>query len=116
MGSVTDIDLSQLYDDSKSLNEGALTIPGYTADGWHVRIFAAASLDPDKPIRKYTKPERQTFLYQEATKVKVEKLNLTYEGLVPRIQKSFLSKDPATSHDSSGRCATSVTVDDRASA
>jgi excinuclease UvrABC ATPase subunit len=93
MGQVNDIDLSQLYDDSKSLNEGALTIPGYTADGWLVRIFAAAGLDPDKPIRKYTKQERQTLLYQEATKVKVEKLNLTYEGLVPRIKKSFLSKD-----------------------
>ncbi len=93
MGSVTDIDVSQLFDDSKSLNEGALTIPGYTADGWHVRIFAAAGLDPDKPIRKYTKQERQIFLHKEATKVKVEKLNLTYEGLIPRIQKSFLSKD-----------------------
>ena len=93
MGSVTDIDLSQLYDDSKSLNEGALTIPGYTADGWHVRIFAAAGLDPDKPIRKYTKKERHDFLYKEPTKVKVESINLTYEGLVPRIQKSFLSKD-----------------------
>jgi len=93
MGSVTDIDLSQLYDDSKSLNESALTVPGYTADGWHVRIFAAAGLDPDKPIRKYSKQERQIFLYQEAIKVKVEAMNLTYEGLVLRIQKSFLSKD-----------------------
>ena len=93
MGTVNDIDLSQLYDDTKSLNQGALTIPGYTAEGWHVRIFAAAGLDPDKPIRKYTKQERQIFLYKEAAKVKVEKMNLTYEGLVPRIQKSFLSKD-----------------------
>jgi excinuclease UvrABC ATPase subunit len=93
MGSVNDIDLSQLYDESKSLNEGALTIPGYTADGWMVRIFAAAGVDPDKPIRKYTKKERDIFLYQEPTKVKLEKINLTYEGLVPRIQKSFLSKD-----------------------
>jgi excinuclease UvrABC ATPase subunit len=94
MGSVTDIDLSQLYDDSKSLNEGALTIPGYTADGWQVRIFTASGfLDPDKPIRKYTKQERHDFLYKEPTKVKVESMNLTYEGLVPRIQKSFLSKD-----------------------
>ena len=93
MGSVNDIDLSQLYDDSKSLNEGALTIPGYTADGWHVRIFAAAGLDPDKPIRKYTKKELHDFLYKEPTKVKVDKINLTHEGLVPRIQKSFLSKD-----------------------
>jgi excinuclease UvrABC ATPase subunit len=94
MGSVTDIDLSQLYDETKSLAEGALTIPGYTADGWQVRIFAASGfLDPDKPIRKYSKQERHDFLYREPTKVKVESLNLTYEGLVPRIQKSFLSKD-----------------------
>jgi excinuclease UvrABC ATPase subunit len=93
MGSVTDIDLSQLFDDSKSLNEGALTIPGYTADGWQVRIFAAAGLDPDKPIRKYTKKERENFLYSEQRKVKFQNINLTYEGLVPRIQKSFLSKD-----------------------
>jgi excinuclease UvrABC ATPase subunit len=94
MGSVTDIDLSQLYDDSKSLNEGALTIPGYTADGWQVRIFGASGfLDPDKPIRDYTKQERHDFLYKEPTKVKFNNMNLTYEGLVPRIQKSFLSKD-----------------------
>src|SRR5262249_27570729 len=94
MGSVNDIDLSQLYDDKKSLNEGALTIPGYTVDGWQVRIFSASGfLDPDKPIRKYTKQERHDFLYKEPTKVKVERMNLTYEGLVPRIQKSFLSKD-----------------------
>jgi excinuclease UvrABC ATPase subunit len=94
MGSVTDIDLSQLYDDTKSLNQGALTIPGYTLDGWMVRIFAASGfVDPDKPIRKYTKQERQDFLYKEPTKVKLESMNLTYEGLVPRIQKSFLSKD-----------------------
>ena len=93
MGSISDIDLSQLYDDSKSLNEGALTIPGYTADGWQVRIFAAAGLDPDKPIRKYTKKERENFLYSKPRKVKFQNINLTYEGLVPRIQKSFLSKD-----------------------
>jgi len=93
MGSVTDIDLSQLFDDRKSLNEGALTIPGYTSDGWQVRIFAAAGLDPDKPICKYTKKERQDFLYSEPRKVKFQNINLTYEGLVPRIQKSFLSKD-----------------------
>ena len=93
MGSVTDIDLSQLFDDKKSLNEGALTIPGYTADGWQVRIFAAAGLDPDKPIRKYTKKERHDFLYGESRKVKFQNINLSYEGLVPRIQKSFLSKD-----------------------
>ncbi|EAU64684.1 ATP-binding cassette domain-containing protein [Stigmatella aurantiaca] len=94
MGSVTDIDLSQLYDDTKSLAEGALTIPGYTADGWQVRIFAASGfLDPDKPIRKYTKKERHDFLYREPTKVKIENINMTYEGLVPKLQKSFLSKD-----------------------
>jgi excinuclease UvrABC ATPase subunit len=93
MGSVSDIDLSQLYDDRKSLNDGALTIPGYTADGWQVRIFAAAGLDPDKPISKYTKKEREDFLHGEPRKVKFQNINLTYEGLVPRIQKSFLSKD-----------------------
>jgi excinuclease UvrABC ATPase subunit len=93
MGSINDIDLSQLYDDSKSLNEGALTIPGYTADGWQVRIFAAAGLDPDKPIRTYSKKELQAFLYSKPRKVKFQNINLTYEGLVPRIQKSFLSKD-----------------------
>src|SRR5687768_11213812 len=93
MGSVSDIDLSQLFDDSKSLNEGALTIPGYTADGWQVRIFAAAGLDPDTPIKKYTKKEREDFLYSGPRKVKFQNINLTYEGLVPRIKKSFLSKD-----------------------
>ncbi|MEW5915818.1 MAG: excinuclease ABC subunit UvrA [Gemmatimonadota bacterium] len=93
MGQVNDIDLKQLFDDSKSLNEGALTIPGYTADGWYMRTFAAIGIDTDKPIRKYTQKERHLLLYQEPTKVKVEKLNLTYEGLIPRLQKSFLSKD-----------------------
>lgn len=93
MGSVSDFDLAQLFDDGKSLSEGALKIPGYTADGWHVRLFAAAGLDPDKPIRQYSKQERETLLYQEPIKVKVEKINLTYEGLIPKIQKSFLSKD-----------------------
>ena len=94
MGSVTDIDLSQLYDDTKSLAEGALTIPGYNADGWSVRIFAASGfVDPDKPIRKYTKKELHDFLHREPTKVKIDNINMTYEGLIPRIQKSFLSKD-----------------------
>jgi excinuclease ABC A subunit len=93
MGSVSDIDMAQLFDESKSLNEGAITVPGYTPDGWYVRMFAAAGLDPDKPIRKYTKKERDAFLYQQPTKVKVAGANLTHEGLVPRIQKSFLSKD-----------------------
>ena len=93
MGQINDIDLSQLYDDTKSLSEGALTIPGYTAEGWYMRTFAAIGIDPDKPIRKYTKKEQHLLLYQEPTKVKVEKLNLTYEGLIPRLKKSFLSKD-----------------------
>ena len=93
MGQINDIDLAQLFDESKSLNDGALTIPGYTADGWQVRIFAAAGLDPDKAIRKYTKKEREDFLYARPRKVKFQNINLTYEGLIPRIQKSFLSKD-----------------------
>jgi excinuclease UvrABC ATPase subunit len=93
MGSVSDIDLSQLYDDSKSLSEGAITVPGYTAEGWQAKIFAAAGLDLDKPIKKFTKQERAVFLYKEPAKVKVAGVNLTYEGLVPKIQKSFLSKD-----------------------
>src|SRR4051812_38892118 len=93
MGSVTDIDLSELYDETKSLSEGAIKVPGYTADGWSTRIFKAAGLDPAKPIRDYTKQELDRFLRQEATKVKVEGINLTYEGLVPKVQKSMLSKD-----------------------
>jgi excinuclease ABC A subunit len=93
-GSVTDFDLSQLYDDSKSLNEGALMIPGYSVDGWYGRIFSGSGfLDPDKPIRKYTKTELHDLLHKEPTKIKVDNINLTYEGLIPRIQKSFLSKD-----------------------
>jgi excinuclease UvrABC ATPase subunit len=94
MGSVTDIDLSQLYDDSKSLNEGALTIPGYSMDGWFGRIFSGCGFfDPDKPIRKFTKKELYDLLHKEPTKIKVDGINLTYEGLIPRIQKSMLSKD-----------------------
>ncbi len=94
MGSVSDIDLSQLYDDAKSLADGALTIPGYTADGWQVRIFTESGfLDPNKPIRDYGKRELDNFLYKEPTKVKIGSINLTYEGLVPKIQKSMLAKD-----------------------
>jgi len=93
-GSITDFDLSALYDDSKSLNEGALTVPGYSVDGWYGRIFSGSGfLDPDKPIRKYTKTELRDLLHTEPTKIKVDNINLTYEGLIPRIQKSFLSKD-----------------------
>ena len=94
MGRVSDLDLTQLYDETKSLNQGALTIPGYTPDGWNVRIFSGSGfLDPDKPIRDYSDRERQDFLYHEPTKVTVAEIKLTYEGLVPKIQKSFLSKD-----------------------
>ena len=93
-GSVTDFDLTALYDESKSLNEGALTIPGYSMDGWYGRIFSGSGFfDMDKPIRKYTKRELDDLLYKEPTKIKVEGINLTYEGLIPRIQKSMLSKD-----------------------
>src|SRR2546429_537053 len=93
-GSVTDFDLSQLYDDSKSLNDGALTIPGYSMDGWYGRIFRGCGFfDPDKPLRKYTKKELRDLLHKEPTKIKVEGINLTYEGLIPKIQKSMLSKD-----------------------
>jgi excinuclease UvrABC ATPase subunit len=94
MGSVNDFDLSQLYDDTKSLNEGALVIPGYSMDGWYGRIFRGCGFfDPDKPIKKFTKRELHDLLYKEPTKIKVEGINLTYEGLIPKIQKSMLSKD-----------------------
>jgi excinuclease UvrABC ATPase subunit len=93
-GSVTDLDLTQLYDDSKSLNEGALTIPGYSMDGWFGRIFSGCGFfDPDKPIRRFTKNELHDLLHKEPTKIKVDGINLTYEGLIPKIQKSMLSKD-----------------------
>src|SRR3982751_3583595 len=93
MGQINDIDVRQLFDDSKSLSEGAITVPGYTAEGWAVKIFAAAGRDAKKPIRKYSRKERDTFLYSEPMKVKVNGINLTYEGLVPKTQKSMLSKD-----------------------
>ncbi|MET8279433.1 excinuclease ABC subunit UvrA [Micromonospora sp. NPDC005174] len=94
MGAVTDFDLSALYDDSKSLNEGAITIPGYSMEGWYGRIFRGCGyFDPDKPISKYTKKELQDLLHREPTKIKVDGINLTYSGLIPQIQKSFLSKD-----------------------
>ena len=93
-GTVTDIDLSQLYDDSKSLSEGALTIPGYTAGGWNYRLYSASGfVDPDKPIRKYTKKELHDFLHHEPVRMKIAGINMTYEGLIPRVQKSMLSKD-----------------------
>jgi excinuclease UvrABC ATPase subunit len=94
MGQVNDIDLTQLYDDTKSLNDGALTIPGFSMEGWYGRIFNGCGFfDPDKPIRKFTKKELHDLLHKEPTKIKVDGINLTYEGLIPRIQKSFLSKD-----------------------
>src|SRR6478736_10504590 len=93
-GSVNDIDLTELYDDSLSLNEGPFRIPGYSMDGWYGRIFKGSGFfDPDKPIRSYTKRELNDLLYKEPTKIKVEGINLTYEGLIPKIQKSMLSKD-----------------------
>jgi len=93
-GSVNDIDLTQLYDDTLSLNEGPFSIPGYSMDGWYGRIFKGSGFfDPDKPIRTYTKRELDDLLYKAPTKIKVEGINLTYEGLIPRLQKSMLSKD-----------------------
>jgi excinuclease UvrABC ATPase subunit len=94
MGNVTDIALPQLYDDSKSLADGAITIPGYTADGWVVRVYTESGfLDPIKPIRDFSAEELNDFLYKEPTKVKINGINLTYEGLIPKLQKSMLSKD-----------------------
>ncbi|MGN6380201.1 MAG: ATP-binding cassette domain-containing protein [Gaiellales bacterium] len=93
-GAVTDFDLSQLYDDSKSISEGALIVPGYSADGWYGRIFKGCGFfDVDKPISKFTRKELDALLYKEPTRIKVEGINLTYEGLIPKIQKSMLSKD-----------------------
>ncbi|SED45465.1 Excinuclease UvrABC ATPase subunit [Streptomyces sp. 2231.1] len=93
-GSVTDIDLTQLFDDSKSLSEGALTVPGYKAGGWNHRLYTESGLyDPDTPIRAFTKRQLQDFLYREPTRMKIAGINMTYEGLVPRIQKSMLAKD-----------------------
>ncbi|WP_328416544.1 excinuclease ABC subunit UvrA [Streptomyces violaceus] len=93
-GKVSDIDLTQLFDDSKSLSEDPFTIPTYTGDGWVVRVIAESGFfDKEKPIRKYTKKERHDFLYREPTKVKINGVNLTYEGLIPKIQKTFLAKD-----------------------
>ncbi|QXQ15823.1 ATP-binding cassette domain-containing protein [Skermania piniformis] len=94
MGNVSDFDLTALYDDSKSLDDGAITIPGYSMAGWHGRIFRGSGyFDPEKPIARYTKRELNDLLYREPTKIQVEGINLTYSGLIPSIQKSFLSKD-----------------------
>ncbi|GAA4080050.1 ATP-binding cassette domain-containing protein [Nonomuraea soli] len=94
MGRVTDIDLTQLYDEDKSLNEGALTVPGYSVDGWYGRIFTGCGFfDPGKPIRSFTERELHDLLHKEPTKIKVDGVNLTYEGLIPKLRKSMLSKD-----------------------
>src|SRR5579862_2714908 len=93
-GTVTDLDLTQVYDDSKSLNEGAITVPGYTGGGWNSRLYSESGfVDPDKPIRQYTKKELHDFLYHDGVRMKIAGINMTYEGLIPRIQRSMLSKD-----------------------
>ncbi len=93
-GTVSDIDLTELYDDTRSLNDGALTVPGYSMEGWYGRIYRGCGFfDADKPIRRFTKRELNDLLYKEPTKIKVDGINLTYTGLIPQIQKSFLSKD-----------------------
>ena len=94
MGNVSDIDLTALYDETKSLSEGALTIPGYSMDGWYGRLFEGVGLPMDKPIATFTKKQLDTMLYAEPTKIKVEGINLTFDGIIPKIQKSMLSKDP----------------------
>src|SRR5690606_29491454 len=93
LGTITDFDLSQLYDDSKSLAEGALTIPGYSMDGWYGRIYKGCGFfDPNKPIREFTETELHDLLYKEPTRIKVDNVNVTYEGLIPRLRKSLLAK------------------------
>jgi excinuclease UvrABC ATPase subunit len=94
MGNVSDIDLTALYDETKSLSEGALTIPGYSMDGWYGRLFEGVGLPMDKPISSFTKKQLDTMLYAEPTKINVEGINLTFDGIIPKIQKSMLSKDP----------------------
>jgi excinuclease UvrABC ATPase subunit len=94
-GTVTDLDLTQLFDESKSLSEGALTVPGYTAGGWNYRLYAESGFyDPDKPIRQFSQSERHDLLHHEPVRMKIAGINMTYEGLIPRIEKSILSKDP----------------------
>src|ERR1700733_8692600 len=93
-GTVSDIDLTQLFDDSKSLAEGAITVPGYTGGGWNSRLYRESGfVNPDKPTRKFTKKELHNFLHHEPVRLKIAGINMTYEGLIPRIQKSMLSKD-----------------------
>ncbi len=93
-GAVTDFDLTALFDESKTLNEGAITVPGYSMSGWQGRILRGCGFfDPDKPIAKFTKKQRHDLLHKEATKIKVEGINLTYQGLIPQITRSMLAKD-----------------------
>lgn len=93
-GAVSDLDLTQIVDESKSLDEGAIMVPGYTADGWMVKGFSQSGFYPaDKPIAQFTEKQRHLFLYGEVTKVKISGINMTYEGLIPKITKSMLSKD-----------------------
>src|SRR5690606_12368355 len=93
-GSVSDLDLTEIFDDSKSLLDGAIKVPGYTADGWMVRGLVESGFFPgDKPIREFTEQQRQDFLYKEPTKIKAAGMNLTYEGLIPKLQKAMFSKD-----------------------
>ena len=94
MGNVSDIDLTALYDETKSLSDGALTVPGYSMDGWYGRLFEGVGLPMDKPIASFTKKQLDTMLYAEPTKIKVEGINLTFDGIIPKISKSMLSKDP----------------------
>ncbi|HLJ99938.1 MAG TPA: excinuclease ABC subunit UvrA, partial [Streptosporangiaceae bacterium] len=94
LGNASDIDLTQLYDESKSLNEGAIDIPGYKAGGWNYRLYTESGFyDPDKPIRTFTETQLHDFLYHEPVRMKIAGINMTYEGLVPRIQRSMLAKD-----------------------
>jgi excinuclease UvrABC ATPase subunit len=94
MGSVTDLDLSELFDETKSLADGAITVPGYVAGGWNYRLYAESGfVDPTKPIRDYTEQEREDFLHHEPVRMKIAGINMTYEGLVLRIQGSYLSRD-----------------------
>ncbi|MBJ7330888.1 MAG: excinuclease ABC subunit UvrA [Solirubrobacteraceae bacterium] len=94
MGSVSDIDLSEIFDDSKSLNDGAITVPSYTKDGWMVKTYSESGFfDPDKPIKTFTKKEREDFLYKEPVKIKAKGINVTYEGLIPKLQKAMFNKD-----------------------
>ncbi|WP_270407072.1 excinuclease ABC subunit UvrA [Brachybacterium paraconglomeratum] len=94
MGKISDVDLAELYDEDRTLEEGPFTIPGYVPGGWYVKIFASSGFYPaDKPIRTFTKRQMHDFLYKEPTKISIDGMNMTYEGLIPKIQKSMLNKD-----------------------